>query len=169
MGSGDVKVAHGICMDINPYKFEAPWEKYEYANHCLDVGAQLVINVNAFLTSPSDVPDDTMEPDMHTLAYWIARHQPLLLDDKEVVIVCANRSGKEGDATYAGSSTVMKVGKGEVWLWRVLGKGEEGVLAVDTNKEPRLKMVEKKEEKEEVMAMADEKVEEMVGNGGPGG
>ena len=26
-----IKTTVGICMDINPYKFEAPWEAYEFA------------------------------------------------------------------------------------------------------------------------------------------
>ncbi|KAH0008518.1 carbon-nitrogen hydrolase, partial [Aureobasidium melanogenum] len=25
----------GICMDINPRRFEAPWSAYEFANHCV--------------------------------------------------------------------------------------------------------------------------------------
>ena len=30
-----------ICMDINPHKFEAPWEAYELANHCLKEKVQV--------------------------------------------------------------------------------------------------------------------------------
>lgn len=45
MGSSGAKVkaAAGICMDINPYKFEAPWTAYEFANHARESRAKLVI------------------------------------------------------------------------------------------------------------------------------
>jgi protein N-terminal amidase len=38
-----VKVAAGICMDINPYKFEAAWTAYEFANHARESRAKFVI------------------------------------------------------------------------------------------------------------------------------
>ena len=28
----EIKVGHGICMDINPYEFTAPYEDFEFAN-----------------------------------------------------------------------------------------------------------------------------------------
>jgi protein N-terminal amidase len=38
-----VKAVAGICMDINPYKFEAPWNKFEFANHARESRASLVV------------------------------------------------------------------------------------------------------------------------------
>lgn len=74
------------------------------------------------------------QPHVHTLSYWIERFRPLVeREDGEVVVVCANRTGMEGTAKYAGTSTVMRLGRGEVALWDVLGMGTEGLLRVDTS------------------------------------
>lgn len=44
----------GICMDINPCKFEAPWEAYEWARFCLaenvQVHAMLLLRQYEFFT-----------------------------------------------------------------------------------------------------------------------
>lgn len=37
-------------MDINPYKFEAPWSAFEFAYHVLEVRANLVILSMAWVT-----------------------------------------------------------------------------------------------------------------------
>jgi hypothetical protein len=71
------------------------------------------------------------------------------------VVVCANRTGEEGTAErigevrYAGSSCVMGLTKGdgemdgEVRIWDILGRAQEGVMVVDTGKEPRYRVAEK--------------------------
>lgn len=60
------QTAMGICMDINPYRFEAPWHAFEFAFHVLEVRANLVIVSMAWLTREAAAtftsrPD---EPDM---------------------------------------------------------------------------------------------------------
>ena len=57
----------------------------------------------------------------------------------ERIVVVANRVGREGDVGYAGTSVVMGVGGGreKVGVWGVLGRGEEGVLVVDTEMEAK--------------------------------
>lgn len=55
-----------IGMDINPYKFEAPWHAFEFAFHVLEIRANLVILSMAWLTREDATtfcskPD---EPDM---------------------------------------------------------------------------------------------------------
>lgn len=54
-------------------------------------------------------------------------------------MVIANRTGREGEVGYAGTSVVMGVGggRGTVRVWGVLGRGEEKVLVVDTGAEVR--------------------------------
>ncbi|KFY66559.1 hypothetical protein V497_00857 [Pseudogymnoascus sp. VKM F-4516 (FW-969)] len=138
-------VAMGICMDLNPYKFEAPWSAWEFAYHILHRQANMVIISMAWVTredarSYSRLPK---EPDMETLAYWVARLEPLIRgeDDGEVIVVLANRSGTEGDATYAGTSAVLGIQSGEVKLYGVLGRGERELLVVDTSKRPQAKLV----------------------------
>ena len=98
-------------------------------------------------------------PDLATLNYWVARFEPVLGvngADEEVVIVCANRTGEEGitprvgEVRYAGSSCVMglKRGSGEesgqVRLWDILGRAEEGILVVDTDEEPKFSLERRK-------------------------
>jgi len=43
-------LAMGICMDLNPYKFEAPWTDYEFAIHAQNIGANVVVLSMAWLT-----------------------------------------------------------------------------------------------------------------------
>ncbi|ODV77273.1 carbon-nitrogen hydrolase [Suhomyces tanzawaensis NRRL Y-17324] len=50
-----VRVNLGICMDLNPYKFEAPFNAFEFAMRCYDQQARLVLCPMAWLLphSPS--------------------------------------------------------------------------------------------------------------------
>ena len=74
---------------------------------------------------------------METLSYWLARLEPIIRveDVGEVVVVFANRCGQEGQALYAGTSVVMGIDKGVVTVYGILGRGEEDLLMVDTDKE----------------------------------
>ena len=145
-----LKVVAGICMDINPYKFEAPWTAYEFANHALESRAELVVLSTAWLTrmSTAELQGQAELPDLDTVGYWLERLRPLMRpgrSDEEIIVVFANRCGEEGEAPlvgpvrYAGSSTVLGISPGnggvdgEVRIWDMLGRAEEGVLAVDTN------------------------------------
>lgn len=158
------QVGHGICMDINPYKFTAAWTDYEFATRMLGSGTRLVILSMAWLTRllPHEITADPSTPDMETVAYWLERFFPFLTSDLEdVIVVFANRCGTEGTQTghvevengaevetghrvcYAGSSCVMKFGAGGVRIFErgdgpgILGKGEEGTLVIDTEKAAR--------------------------------
>lgn len=146
-----VKAAAGICMDINPYKFEAPWTVYEFANHCRTAKAKIVVLSCAWLTrlSALELMEEAMRPDMDTLSYWVERFRPLIEangPEEEVVLIVANRTGEEGEAPrigevrYAGSSTVMGMKKSDndgnvhVKIWDVMGRAQDGLLIVDTSK-----------------------------------
>ncbi|AOA60678.1 Amidase [Komagataella phaffii CBS 7435] len=50
-----VKTSFGICMDLNPYKFEAPFTDFEFSGHCLKTGTRLILCPMAWLSplSPS--------------------------------------------------------------------------------------------------------------------
>lgn len=127
-----VATSFGICMDINPYKFEAPFTAWEFANRVLDSKSQLVILSMAWLTLLSREELDALagQPEMDTFNYWLNRFWPLVekkmqhvgdLDgaeerSKRVVIVFANRVGEEPaaddtkpPARYAGTSAVVAV------------------------------------------------------------
>lgn len=131
------KVAMGICMDLNPRDFTAPWTEYEFATHVLRARASLAVLSMAWLTrlSSAALTAHPREPDMETFGYWLARLQPVV-DARgrgEVVVVFANRCGEEaGEARYAGTSAVVGVREGRVRVFGVLGRGVEGLLSVDT-------------------------------------
>ena len=161
-GGRRVKFSAGICMDINPYRFEAPWTEYEFANFARVGKVKLVVVSMAWLTrlSNEEVFGEGVRrmPDMDTVGYWVERFRPLIGPnglEEEVVIVCANRTGEEGiaerigEVIYAGSSCVMGLTKGDghtdgdVRIWNIMGRAQEGILIVDTDKEPRYAVTKK--------------------------
>jgi len=152
-------VAIGICMDLNPYKFEAPWNSWEFAYHIIHKRANLAVISMAWLTREdvAYITDAPMEPDMETLSYWISRLEPLIRsedDEGEIVVVLANRCGTEDDAVYAGTSTVLGIERGEVKLYGILGRGEAQLLVVDTSQPPQARLV----------STVNDEVDQEVGN-----
>lgn len=113
-------------MDINPYKFEAPWHAFEFGFHILEVRANLVIITMAWLTREEckDFTRMPNEPDMETLTYWIQRLEPVIRDEsgEEIIVVFCNRTGIEGNAVYAGTSAVVGIQEGEVKVYGLLGR-----------------------------------------------
>ncbi|TLS26951.1 hypothetical protein PpBr36_05079 [Pyricularia pennisetigena] len=139
-------VAMGICSDINPYKMEAPWASFEFAYHALDAEAQLVIVTMSWPTQ-EDVGQyscQPSEPDMAMVVYWTERLEPLIRaeSDEEIIVVFCNRTGTEGDMTYAGSSAVLGIKGGEISVYGVLGRGVKELLVVDTDDPPVAKLVD---------------------------
>lgn len=151
------KVGLGICMDINPYQFEAPWDKYEFATNAVAEGVKLVVMSMAWLTS---LPTEEMkllpeQPALETVSYWLQRFSPLIEASKatgeDITVVFSNRVGNEKNeitqlttkagqviplgesVSYAGSSCVMRFSGGMVSILDMMGKGEEGLLVIDTD------------------------------------
>lgn len=131
-------------MDLNPQDFVEPWEKYEFANFCKDNDTELVIVSTAWLTHDpaEEVAETGYEPHDSTLKYWVARLQPLYTNLKidggespkktrRTVFVACNRVGVEGNAVYAGTSTVLEMEKGLVRVHGIAGKGSEEMVIVD--------------------------------------
>ncbi|KAK3359815.1 carbon-nitrogen hydrolase [Lasiosphaeria hispida] len=139
------KVAMGICMDINPYKFEAPWHAFEFAFHILEVKANLVIMSMAWLTleDRTTFTPFSREPDMETITYWVQRLEPVIRaeHDEELIVVFCNRCGIEDDAVYAGTSAVVGIKNGEVSVYGLLGRGVKELLVVNTELPPFAKLV----------------------------
>ncbi|KAI5806481.1 carbon-nitrogen hydrolase [Peziza echinospora] len=139
--AGDVpgigNMAMGICMDLNPYKFLAPFEKYEFANHVLQSGAELVVLSMAWLTAapPGSLMEHAQVPDADTLAYWVQRLQPLIdhgnIHGREITVVINNRVGTEGECNYAGTSVVLGITQGNVKVYGCLGRATEDLLVCD--------------------------------------
>jgi protein N-terminal amidase len=149
-------------MDINPYQFTAPWTAYEFTSHARKANAELIVLSCAWLThcSADDLSTMPTRPDLSTLGYWVERFSPLTApavgegEPNEVVLVVANRVGDEGTAErvgevrYAGTSCVMGLQKGDgraMRIWDILGRAEEGVLVVDTNKSARFTLGQENE------------------------
>lgn len=128
----EIATSFGICMDINPYRFEAPYTAYEFAHRVLDSKSQLVILSMAWLTLLSREELDALagRPELDTFNYWVQRFMPLVrkqmahatnadggTDDetaeKNIIIVFANRAGEEAGipsvARYAGTSTIVAI------------------------------------------------------------
>ncbi|KAM3417266.1 hypothetical protein BST61_g5523 [Cercospora zeina] len=147
------QVGHGICMDINPHRFESPWTSYEFATTMLKSQCRLVILSMAWLTrlTPEDTEASPESPDMETVAYWLERFWPFVdsAPQEPIVVVFANRCGSEGSGkgmmkmehgetvemgdrvAYAGSSCVMRFQEGTVKLWERVdgsGKGDVGLM-----------------------------------------
>lgn len=81
-------------------------------------------------------------PDKGALGYWVGRLEPLVVQaEREVLVVMVNRCGvEEPSVRYVGTTWVGRVGRDKVEVWGLMGKGEEGVLVVDTEEEPRWRM-----------------------------
>ncbi|KAK1833260.1 carbon-nitrogen hydrolase, partial [Podospora conica] len=137
-------VSMGICMDINPYKFEAPWDDFEFGWHVVDAAANVVILTMAWHThhDTSLFSRRPQEPDLETLVYWVQRLEPLLSAKKEeeVIVIFCNRTGSEDDLMYAGTSAVLGIKRGEVFVYGLLGRGVKELLVVDTSRPPVSKL-----------------------------
>ncbi len=140
-------------MGTSPYKFESPWNVWEFTNHVLYRQANLVILSMAWITDQDygSYSRNPTSPDLGILSYWVARFEPLIRaeDQGEVIVVIASRSGAEdntnspggGNATYAGTSCVLGIEDGEVKVYGILGRGQKELLVVDTENLPQFKLV----------------------------
>ena len=109
-----IPTTFGICMDINPYRFEAPWDAFEFANHILKEKSSLVLFSSAWTNAHPDDSDDVKEvvpPALDTWNYWISRLFPLLQnnDVPQRACVFANRIGMENKIHFVGSSIVFEI------------------------------------------------------------
>lgn len=160
---GDLgQVSHGICMDINPYKFiPGTYQNYEFATAALSAKSPMIATSMAWLThlSHEDLEQLPYEPDMNTFASWMDRFWPINMGGRrpamtghglggfgigdhsarwtgkgleEVILIFANRCGVEGTASYAGTSSVVRMRQGNIELLGQLGRAEEDLLLVDT-------------------------------------
>ncbi|KAL1637283.1 hypothetical protein SLS58_009374 [Diplodia intermedia] len=145
-------VSMGICMDINPHKFLAPWDAYEFARAALAAESPVVVLNMAWLTrlTPDELMLQRADSDNETLAYWLERFYPLIndgcADRPPVVLVIANRCGVEAGAVYAGTSTIMKIERGEVRIYDILGRAEESLLVVDLDQLPKFVVTNNREQ-----------------------
>ena len=121
-------------MDLNPYKYLASFDEYEFANHVVNSQADLVILPMAWLTTQPSQSHlaNAQVPDLDVLNYWIQRLSPLIYQghnySREITVVINNRVGAEGGRNFAGTSVVLGISKGNVKVYGRLGRGVEGLL-----------------------------------------
>ena len=127
-----VRTSVGICMDLNPWEFKAPFSSYEYANYILRNDITLVLLPMAWLLPKDYDLSVSPAPSMSTLHYWVGRLEPLIDDPKIRIVVICNRTGEEEEAVYAGTSCVLRVGAGNAIILGLLGRKEE-VLVIDVS------------------------------------
>ncbi|KXS13450.1 carbon-nitrogen hydrolase [Gonapodya prolifera JEL478] len=140
--SGKEKVGLGICMDVNPWRFKAPFTAYEFARFHVQHGTTLLLLSMAWLLSrdpsdPSALDEKAKKKHVRdTLEYWAARLMPMVeataTGGREVVVVVANRTGQEGDVTFCGCSCVFVFRGGRAYVVGHMSLDDEGVLVVET-------------------------------------
>ena len=138
-----IKTTVGICMDINPYKFEAPWGAFEFAKTIEKASSSLVLFASAWTNAH---PDDDAEtkaivPDRtETWNYWFNRLLPLFVDQEKEgeegiirprkrAFVFTNRVGVEREIHFVGSSVVFQIERGGKLIVKGgLDNKKEGIL-----------------------------------------
>ncbi|ORZ00419.1 carbon-nitrogen hydrolase [Syncephalastrum racemosum] len=122
------KVGLGICMDINPYKFEASFNAYEFATYHNEQKTQLIICCMAWLRSSSGGGA------LETIRYWVHRLAPLCHKEhitQHFYFVACNRTGQERDVTFAGGSSVLDLAGPPFRLLDYMEETEQGVMVVE--------------------------------------
>jgi protein N-terminal amidase len=116
------QLGFGICMDVNPYQFKAPFSAFEFAAFHKERASKLLLlsmnwlthenkpnvrDLNAMEQKPLDYPAEKESEDLafEHLNYWCIRLSPLLKTNVKVAI--CNRTGREGNTAYVGSSCVI--------------------------------------------------------------
>ncbi|TYZ53523.1 hypothetical protein PybrP1_008984 [[Pythium] brassicae (nom. inval.)] len=127
----DRTISFGICMDINPHEFTAPFSAFEFATQVVAHGSDLVL----FSCAWCDHNRDETET-YPTLSYWATRLTPIVraLQQREFAkpacfFLCANRVGEENGTHFAGASCAMSLE--EPALLAHASRTEECVLRVD--------------------------------------
>lgn len=135
------RVAPAICMDLNPERFEAPFERREFASALFDpplalgeratrrhrLRARWIFGCMNWLRAEADRDVDDAEHAAWLMNYWAGRLAPVL--GRPAVLAVANRVGDERTARFAGASCVIDLGRRTVL--GALGSAEESLLVVD--------------------------------------
>lgn len=94
----------GICMDLNPWRFKVPFDRYELASYCVDKEIDILAVPMAWLRGAdgdNEEPAPPMsDPQIHVINYWATRCAPLWRQrpdgsSKRTLFITANRTGTE--------------------------------------------------------------------------
>lgn len=108
-------ICPAICMDINPNRFTAPFEAFEFASFARENRPDLVVCCMAWLDSePLPIaeeaeekqggPEEEWEKVQSTISYWALRCRPLT--GCGIPFVGCNRVGREGGGSHGRSARV---------------------------------------------------------------
>ncbi|KAA1108296.1 Carbon-nitrogen hydrolase [Puccinia graminis f. sp. tritici] len=107
-----VKCCIGICMDLSPDRFEAPFDAYELSSFAVTHHAEIMLCAMAWL-SVSPVPDPfytehgkSLGETLDTMNYWATRCIPFWKLGNRAFVTC-NRVGKEGETIFTGTSCAI--------------------------------------------------------------
>ncbi|KAJ0397749.1 hypothetical protein P43SY_005606 [Pythium insidiosum] len=127
----DKTIAFGICMDINPDDFEAPFDRFEFATNAAEQRADLVLFACAWCDFEPE-SDDTMP----TVNYWATRLTPIIdalqkdaYGKPSCHFLVSNRIGTENGTFFVGASCVISLKEPE--LLALAGRREETLLLVN--------------------------------------
>ena len=130
-----ITAGFAICMDFNPKQFKAPFDAYEMASFYRDNNASLLICSMAWLM-PTELfinPDKSVEYNM--INYWALRLSPLIDASKSngriVNVIICNRTGKEGETVFGGTSCILQIKEGRIHLLGSLPCNQDGILSID--------------------------------------
>ncbi|KAI9489758.1 carbon-nitrogen hydrolase [Zychaea mexicana] len=127
------RVGFGICMDINPYQFKAPFDAYEFARFHDDQDTQIIVCCMAWLQGNNNNNSSTSSV-TDTISYWAQRLAPLIVQNRRrVCVVACNRTGSEKGSTFAGGSSILQVGYNTPRLLNHMGSRDSGVMIVDVD------------------------------------
>ncbi|KAF5658042.1 amino-terminal amidase, partial [Fusarium denticulatum] len=138
-------VLMGVSSDMELIIPSAPQHAFEFATCVLRAQPNLLIVLLAEMTKdePRHFSRTPNKPDMETLEHWVIRLEAVIRSENqsEIIVVFCNRTGYEGDATYAGTSAVLGIHGGEVKVYGLLGRSEKNLLVVDTDNPAPMKLV----------------------------
>ncbi|CAI5744726.1 unnamed protein product [Peronospora destructor] len=107
----DKTISFGICMDINPDDFKAPFSAYEFGSHVVEKQSDLVL----FACAWNDFEAYDLEP-YSTLSYWAHRLSPVIdalakaeYSKRNCHFLCSNRIGTENGTFFVGASCVLSL------------------------------------------------------------
>jgi protein N-terminal amidase len=103
-----IQIGTGICMDINPKDFVAPWDEYEFATFHKQNKSQLLLLSANWLDRSDGSEDSSLEKQ----TYWLNRLKPFVTSEHDnCYFAISNRVGSDGDVLFCGASCVMALGQ----------------------------------------------------------
>eukprot|EP01022_Parablepharisma_sp_SALTPOND_P020501 TRINITY_DN3748_c0_g1_i2.p1 TRINITY_DN3748_c0_g1~~TRINITY_DN3748_c0_g1_i2.p1 ORF type:complete len:335 (-),score=-3.88 TRINITY_DN3748_c0_g1_i2:56-967(-) len=98
-GKTKKRVGLGICMDINPYEFMAPFKEFEFATFHAKCGSDVIVFSANWEADDKDFSDPCISN--RTQTYWAKRLSPLI--GHKCHFLAANRTGIEKPSHFVGT------------------------------------------------------------------